>query len=345
MTRPVLLLLVLCSCDVGHLHLSDSAGADGDEDGFGERVDCDDEDPAIHPDAEELCDGIDNDCDGEVDGDPVDGTLWYQDADGDGYGQPSSMLNACSQPSGYAQLGDDCDDDDAAVNPGAEDLCDDKDNDCDGETDEDALDSDGDGTPNCIDASVYSYDFDDGAWTGWDWLDMGGGNTPSWSMDSGVLGEISNSALSIAYGPDLGELVSYTVSVEGMSAGGMNNLVGLAFCYAGPSSYLAARWLDPNGYYGEFPMGGNVDLAVCSYGVCTALGADASGQPLVAGYSEWVGLSVTVDGGQAEVSWGGQVVVTAELPEAAGEGPQRIGVLTDDNDSGVVYDDIAVTVP
>ncbi|MFO7962810.1 MAG: MopE-related protein [Desulfobacterales bacterium] len=98
-------------------------------------VDCDDTDAAINPGAVEVCDGKDNDCDGEVDEGVQ--NIYYQDADGDGYGDPMNSIQDCSAPSGYVTDNTDCDDTDASVNPGAAEVCDDGiDNDCDGEVDE-----------------------------------------------------------------------------------------------------------------------------------------------------------------------------------------------------------------
>ena len=111
---------------------------DEDEDGFfdgenrgcrdsydADRLDCDDGDPAVHPDADEvLCNGVDDDCD--------EATLDGEDADADG-------ALAC----------DDCDDDDPANFPGNEEICDGRDNDCDGEAEDGTLDGDGDGYTTC----------------------------------------------------------------------------------------------------------------------------------------------------------------------------------------------------
>jgi hypothetical protein len=104
--------------------------------------DCDDTDGAIHPGADEYCDGDDNDCDGETDeDDAVDAATWWVDGDGDGYGDPLQSRTACAQPTGWVGNDDDCDDSDATSYPGADEYCDGADNDCDGETDEDALDA------------------------------------------------------------------------------------------------------------------------------------------------------------------------------------------------------------
>ncbi len=62
---------------------------------------------------------------------------YYYDADADGYGDPDSPKQACYQPLGYVTNSVDCDDTDPTINPYAVEMCDNKDNDCDGQTDED----------------------------------------------------------------------------------------------------------------------------------------------------------------------------------------------------------------
>ena len=114
------------------------ADVDEDGDGFSEADgDCDDQDATSYPDAPELCDGLDNDCDGDVPADEV-------DLDEDG----------------YAGCAGDCDDGNAAVHPDAEEICDGLDNDCDGVVG-DEVDLDEDGYTPCTgdcddqDATVY----------------------------------------------------------------------------------------------------------------------------------------------------------------------------------------------
>ncbi|MCK6506034.1 hypothetical protein L6R53_22075 [Myxococcota bacterium] len=126
-----------------------------DDDGDGltdEQGDCDDTDPAVAPGQVELCNGQDDDCDGSVDEEPG-GVAWYPDGDGDGFGVESLGVATCDPPQGYVDQGGDCDDTDDGVFPGAEERCDEVDQDCDDAVDEapvvDAptwyLDADGDG--------------------------------------------------------------------------------------------------------------------------------------------------------------------------------------------------------
>jgi len=97
--------------------------SDLDADGFTVLAgDCDDVDPTVFPGATELCDGIDQDCNGIVDDAPEDGTTYFRDDDGDGFGDDASTLVACARPDGYALGGGDCDDTDENVNPEADDA-------------------------------------------------------------------------------------------------------------------------------------------------------------------------------------------------------------------------------
>ncbi|MCP4845912.1 MAG: hypothetical protein GY901_12575, partial [Actinomycetia bacterium] len=108
-------------------------------------TDCDDGAAAVNPAATEVCDSIDNDCDTLIDDDDGSldastGTTWYADSDGDTYGDISSTTQTCDLPSGYVSDDDDCDDGDATQYPGADEYCNSEDDDCDGTTDEDAVD-------------------------------------------------------------------------------------------------------------------------------------------------------------------------------------------------------------
>jgi hypothetical protein len=96
--------------------------------------DCDDTDSGVNPGEAEVCDSVDQDCDGDVD-EGV-GTTYYTDADADGWGLSSSSTVACALPSGYSAYDGDCNDGNSAINPDATESCNSADDDCDGDTDE-----------------------------------------------------------------------------------------------------------------------------------------------------------------------------------------------------------------
>ncbi len=127
--------------------------ADTDGDGFGDpaapetacdaptgfvsdQTDCDDGDGDVSPDALEVCNGVDDDCDTVVDPDTAaDVSPWYNDGDSDGYGDPVAITYACEAPTGYLDNSLDCDDTRAVVNPDAVEICNGRDDDCDASVD------------------------------------------------------------------------------------------------------------------------------------------------------------------------------------------------------------------
>ena len=129
---------------------------DDDQDGFFSYEDCDDQNPDVNPDAIEECNGLDNDCNGEID-DGLPLFTYYADVDDDGYGNPTDSIVVCNMqaPDGYSELAQDCNDTDPAINPDSPEICDDIDNDCNGDIDEALplftyytdLDDDGYGNP------------------------------------------------------------------------------------------------------------------------------------------------------------------------------------------------------
>jgi hypothetical protein len=141
--------LMACSAKVQVAEdTSTNVTQDLDGDGFETSEDCDDSDDSVYPSATELCDGIDNNCDGAIDEGVTD--TFYADEDGDGFGSSETTTEACSEPEGFVAMGTDCDDANENAYPSAEEVCDGVDNDCNDEIDEGLgstyyTDNDGDG--------------------------------------------------------------------------------------------------------------------------------------------------------------------------------------------------------
>lgn len=117
---PLLLCSALLSCCAPESAPvpPEPAPVDKDGDGFPIGLDCDDQNPAVHPGAQEVCGGGDEDCDGMTDAadDSVaDAAGFFADADDDGYGDATSPVRACEARPGVVADGTDVDDRDSAV--------------------------------------------------------------------------------------------------------------------------------------------------------------------------------------------------------------------------------------
>ena len=111
---------------------------DQDADGYYTFEDCDDNNQGVYLGAQEFCDNLDNDCNGDIDDMPF--FTYYVDADQDGFGDIDNIDSYTSclvEPfAGYAANTDDCDDNNSAISPNGTEFCNDLDDDCNGQQDE-----------------------------------------------------------------------------------------------------------------------------------------------------------------------------------------------------------------
>jgi len=136
--------------------------------------DCADGDPAVHPGALDVCNGVDDDCNGVVD-DGADGVTWYADRDGDGFGKPGVHQQSCGPVPGFVDNFSDCVDEDRTIFPGAPEVCDGLDNDCNALVDDNPVD----GVTAFIDRDADGFGLDSSrvqvcSRPGPEWVDRGG---------------------------------------------------------------------------------------------------------------------------------------------------------------------------
>ena len=134
MRRLILLIATLVACGDKSTGSDDTGPTgtvapptDADGDGYTVDYDCDDNNGSVNPSVVETCDGIDNNCNGDIDEGVSE--VYYPDADGDGYGNPDVPESACGLPDGYTENATDCNDSSADSYPGADERCDGEDND------------------------------------------------------------------------------------------------------------------------------------------------------------------------------------------------------------------------
>lgn len=141
--------------DYGDPDFSVDACIPPNDDWVTDNTDCDDTNPNIHPGATEICNGMDDNCDDLIDDDDPDvvGQLtWYADFDFDTYGDPLVPVLSCTQPTGYVEDFNDCDDSNPDINPGATEICNGFDDNCNDLTDDD--------DPDVVGQTTWYADFD-----------------------------------------------------------------------------------------------------------------------------------------------------------------------------------------
>jgi len=203
MNWHVLLFVGVCACVGSPEGQEDTdlvTDVDADGDGYTVEEDCDDDNADVYPTALEICDEIDNNCDGVIDDDATDRLTFYADQDGDTFGNMDSSILACLVSDGFVEDATDCDDTDGGVNPAAAEECNAVDDDCDGDVDEDCPvgeDEDGDGFNTTVDCDDTDPEIYPGATEYCDGVDSDcdGGETQNqveWVDSSDVLTDITS---------------------------------------------------------------------------------------------------------------------------------------------------------
>lgn len=170
------------------------------------------------------------------------------------------------------------------------------------------------------------------------------GGTGNWTA-TGVLTENRSGAYaSIAYLPDFGSASRFALQVDTAWRGSLNDYAGLVFGVASGDEYWVVRWDDPNGSYNRYSPSGAIDLSWCSFGACTPYVQETSFDLYWPADASFVTWSMEVTDAQLVVVWNGVTVLDTYVPELVGVGPGPVGLYSNDNDGGVVYDNFCVLV-
>lgn len=131
-------------------NINENCPVDMDGDGFDNLADCDDSNPSINPDAQETCNYLDDNCNTAVDENLL-YTIYFFDQDFDNYGLGVYDTLCYNPGTGYTTQLEDCNDDDANINPGMVEVFNYIDDNCNGIIDDDFVDTDDDGIENGTD--------------------------------------------------------------------------------------------------------------------------------------------------------------------------------------------------
>ncbi|MCB9778899.1 MAG: putative metal-binding motif-containing protein [Alphaproteobacteria bacterium] len=314
--------------DDGYGTAADTVEACDAPDGFVDNTsDCDDADPAVHPGADERCNGIDDDCDGVVDPDgALDATTCHVDGDGDGYGDPSATADACDCTDGLVDDDTDCDDTDASVFPGASEVpYDGIDQACDGDAGE--YDRDGDGYNLAGSGAEPEGDCDDGDPAinpgMLDWCDD--------DIDQDCDGVIDECGLPDVATPDDAWWILERESFDGAPSG----ILGKHTLFAGDSDGDGS----PEILVKETQVSGGVEVGFCRFHLVEAPARTSGGREILGAESLAIwDLPVPIE--KSCESHAGDVLSVADVDLDLDGYPDFIltpGILTLDEESASVY--------
>lgn len=295
-----------------------------DEDADGWTVlsgDCADGAPDVHPDAEEQCNGVDDDCDLAVD-EGVELTVWYADTDGDGFGAGVGVP-ACLAPESYVANAADCGSEDPAVSPTAGEVpYDGVDQDCDG-SDLDDLDGDGDaaeaaGGGDCEDTDASRSSL----------------ATETWSND-----RIDNDCDGDALEDVAWDITTVTTRFDGPGAGAE---LGRGVAVAGDCLLLDAPYVEENrgavfaerGAGVRTVGGGGLVEGSAPYAYLSTkdVGTDliVMGEPVLAAGRAWLVSSETLCSGALDLESDAQSIAGVELDDFFGADATWVGDIDGD---------------
>jgi hypothetical protein len=164
-------------------------------------------------------------------------------------------------------------------------------------------------------------------------------------MSGGTLSEQSDIGNALALGPDLGVMENYTISIDVYFGPSFNNGTGIAFAFVDERNFWMARWIDPNNFYGYYPLGGRVEFYACVAASCSVITADDGSQPLWVPEEAWAELKLQVQGDTMTLTLEGQEVLTHTEPDASPIGAHHFGLWSYDNDGGVFFNNLVITNP
>lgn len=313
--------------------------------------DCNDGEALINPAAKEFCNSVDDNCDGEVDEVGAYGApYWYRDEDSDGYGTPNQSVSACTQPFGFVSNNQDCNDLDAAINPGQAEKCNGIDDDCSGApASSETTDSDGDGVVNCLDPEIFNVDFSSSVpYSVLDINDKSG----NWAISNGCLVENDGSANTIAYFSDLGAIPNWTIQADVTVMGDGNDAFGFVFgmdptAYA--EHFFVLSWDDPTNDYQQYNPAGEIGLYECTYYYyyyvdCKTWATDDDSIALTMPKNTARTLSLSVNGKDVTFKNNGNTIFTYKAQGNLDLTLGRPGFYSENADGGMCFDNMSVTV-